>query len=85
MNKRVYISRTNRIICNINDTLGGLQLYYQLFNQYNHVQNTARTPKYWYNIIRVVKDQLGYATSTINIVTTKSDDYDIIEFDDKDW
>lgn len=65
--------------------LGGVvALLPAFFNQYNHVQNTARTQSIGTTLLELLEGQLGYATSTINIVTTKSDDYDIIEFDDKD-
>lgn len=65
--------------------LGGVvALLPAFFNQYNHVQNTARTQSIGTTLLEMLEGQLGYATSTINIVTTKSDDYDIIEFDDKD-
>lgn len=65
--------------------LGGVvALLPTFFNQYNHVQNTARTQSIGTTLLEMLEGQLGYATSTINIITTKSDDYDIIEFDDKD-
>lgn len=63
---------------------GIIALLPSFFNQYNHVQNTARTQSIGTTLLEMLEGQLGYATSTINIVTTNSDDFDIIEFDDKD-
>lgn len=54
------------------------------YNQYNHVQNTARTQSIGTTLLELLESQLGYATSNINILTTINDDYDIVEFDDKD-